>query len=121
MEFRIEDLLKESEKRLKRIHSKWMDGDSYRNEIEWRKDLIFTEGRIEGFKRGLELYKELNMEFPIKDLLENSEKSLKRIHSKWLDGWIIQEDDIELREDMLFIEGRIEGYKRVLELYENHE
>ncbi len=56
MKTTIKNLLDQSEKNLKRIHSKWLDGNSYRNENEWKEELIFIKGRIEGYKRILELF-----------------------------------------------------------------
>ncbi len=57
MEILINDLIEQSQKRLKQIEAKYMDGDSYRVEEEWIRDVAFIKGRIEGYKRVLELIK----------------------------------------------------------------
>jgi hypothetical protein len=57
MEILINDLIEQSQKRLKQIEAKYMDGDSYRVEEEWIRDVAFIKGRIEGYQRVLELMK----------------------------------------------------------------
>jgi len=48
------DLIKQSQKSLKQIEGKYQS-DSYQNESEWKEDITFIKGRIEGYKRILEL------------------------------------------------------------------
>jgi hypothetical protein len=49
------ELIENSQKNLKWVESKYMDGNSYRNEQEWLEDVSLIKGRIEGYKRVLEL------------------------------------------------------------------
>jgi hypothetical protein len=58
MENVLLELIENSQKNLKWVKSKYMDGNSYRNEEEWIKDVSYIEGRIGGYKRVLELIKE---------------------------------------------------------------
>ena len=56
--FDINELIENSQKNLKWVESKYMDGNSYKNEEEWLEDVSIIKGRIEGYKRVLELVKE---------------------------------------------------------------
>jgi len=58
MEILINDLIEQSQKRLKRVENGYMDGNLYGNETGWLLEKEFIKGRIEGYCRVLQLFKE---------------------------------------------------------------
>jgi hypothetical protein len=56
IKFDLVDLIEKSEIKIEKIENCYLDGDRYSNEKEWLEELNFVKGRLDGYKRVLNLF-----------------------------------------------------------------